>query len=259
MIRRVTTFPALFGIVALTGLAALPSLGSATPVVTLKARVVPIPGFPHTGNVLGAGAAVEFHYTIEGHEVTGGVPSQLRGVTFFLPKGTVLHPAGFRTCAPETLEHGGPNACPRGSIAGPVGSIGVVDQIEGELVRENAEAHVFFAPGNQLEFYVKATAPVSAQLIAATGHYVPAASPFSWEFINEVKLVDLVPGAPPISTTSMNLKVGSAMRIGRKVIYYFRAPKKCPNGGYPLKSELTFQSGEKATVEAKSPCPRKRT
>lgn len=256
MIRRVSTFPALFGIVVLTGLAALPSLGSATPMVTLKARVVPIPGFPHTGNVLGAGAAVEFHYTIEGHEVTGRVPSQLRGVTFFLPKGTVIHPGAFETCAPATLEQGGPGACPKGSAASPAGSTGVVDPIGGEDVRETATLQAFFAPGGGLELYSRAPTPVFAELISATGHYVRASSPFSYEGIIAVKLIESVPGAPPVSVTSINLKVGAAVKKGKNVIYYYTAPKKCPKGGYPVKSELTFQSGETVSLTSKVPCPK---
>src|SRR5437867_12160727 len=98
-VPRTSTFPALLGLVVLIALAPPPSLASAAPVVTLKARYVPIPGFPHTGNIPGAGAAIEVHYTIAGDEVTGGVPSQLRRVTYFLPKGTVFHPAAFKTCA----------------------------------------------------------------------------------------------------------------------------------------------------------------
>lgn len=46
---------------ALSILAALvlPAAVSATPVVKIRGKAVPIPGFPHTGNILGAGAAVQ--------------------------------------------------------------------------------------------------------------------------------------------------------------------------------------------------------
>ena len=36
-----------------------------------KAKAVPIPGFPHTGNILGAGAALKLEYTITGTEYDG--------------------------------------------------------------------------------------------------------------------------------------------------------------------------------------------
>ena len=39
------------------------------PTVTFKAKAVPIPGFPHTGNILGAGAAVQAESTIKGDRI----------------------------------------------------------------------------------------------------------------------------------------------------------------------------------------------
>src|SRR5262249_31052498 len=76
--------------------AALFSLGgsaSAAPRVTFKAQAVPIPGFRHTGNIAGAGAAVKAEYTISGTEY-GGFPPPLIGVTFYLPSGVKLHTSG---------------------------------------------------------------------------------------------------------------------------------------------------------------------
>jgi hypothetical protein len=60
------------------GILAAPATASAGPAVTLSGRILPIPGFPHTGNILGAGAAVEVHFAISGSEIAPGVPSQLR-------------------------------------------------------------------------------------------------------------------------------------------------------------------------------------
>ena len=52
--RRASTCLAVLGL-AVLGLSAT---ASAAPTITLKAEAVPIPGFPHTGNILGAGAAL---------------------------------------------------------------------------------------------------------------------------------------------------------------------------------------------------------
>jgi len=251
--RRASTCLALLGLAVL----GLSSVASAAPQVTLVAKAVPIPGFPGTGNILGAGAAVEVKYTISGTESTGGVVSQLTGVNFYLPAGTKLHPQGFVTCKPETLENIGPSGCPKKSQASPVGSAGVVDPIGGELVKENATVQAFFAPGGGLQFYANAASPISAQLLAATGHYVSASAPFGQEFISEVKLIQSVPGAPPVSTESINLKVGAAYKQGKKTISYGTLPKKCPKGGFPIKSELKFETGETVTVNYKAPCPKK--
>ena len=251
--RRASTCLALLGLAVL----GVPTAATAAPTVTLQAKAVPIPGFPGTGNILGAGAAVEFKITIHGTEATGGVPSQLTEVKSYLPAGVKLHPQGFVTCSPATLENVGPSGCPKKSQASPVGSAGVVDPIGGELVRENATVQAFFAPGGQLQFYTNAAAPISAQLIASTGHYVSARAPYGQELVSEVKLINSVPGAPPVSTESINIKVGAAYKQGKKTIYYGTLPTKCPKGGFPVKSELTFATGETVTTLYKAPCPKK--
>jgi len=251
--RRASTCLALLGLAAL----GIPAAASAAPTVTLVAKAVPIPGYPGTGNILGAGAALEAKITIHGTEATGGVPSQLTEVKSFLPAGTKLHPQGFVTCSPSTLENVGPSGCPKKSQASPVGSAAVVDPIGGELVRENATVQAFFAPGGQLQFYTDAAAPISAQLIASTGSFITAAPPYGPEFVGPVKLVDSVPGAPPVSTESINIKIGSAYKQGKKTVYYGTVPKKCPKGGFPGKVELTFASGETSTATYKAPCPKK--
>lgn len=96
----------------------LSASASAAPTVFLKAKAVPIPGYPHTGNILGAGAAIQAEYTISGTEY-GGFPPPVTGITFYLPKGVKLHPQGFATCAPSVIEARGPRACSKKSSAGP--------------------------------------------------------------------------------------------------------------------------------------------
>lgn len=266
--RRASTCLALLGLAVLSLTAALgvgaPVASASTcstpgpcPTVTVVAKAVPIPGFPGTGNKLGAGAAVEVKYSIKGTESTGGVVSQLTGVNFYLPAGTKLHPQGFVTCSPATLENIGPSGCPKKSQASPIGSAGVVDPIGGELVRENATVQAFFAPGGGLQFYADAASPISAQLLAATGHYVRASGLYGEEFISTVNLIQSVPGAPAVSTESINLKVGAAYKKGKKTISYGTLPKKCPKGGFPIKTELTFATGAVVTAEYKAPCPKR--
>jgi hypothetical protein len=251
--RRASTCLVLLGLAVLS----LPAAASAVPQVSLVAKAVPIPGFPGTGNILGAGAAVEAKYTIKGTESTGGVPSQITHVNFFLPAGAKINQTGFVTCSPATLENIGPSGCPKKSQASPVGSAGVVDPIGGELVKENATLQAFFAPGGGLEFYANAASPISAQLLVAKGHFVSAPPPYGMELSTDVELVQSVPGAPPVSTESINIKVGAAYKKGKKVISYGTLPKKCPKGGFPVKSEITFATGETAKAEYKAPCPKK--
>ena len=260
-LRRTTACLAMLGLAALV----LPAVSSAAPcsgpgpcpTVTLIAKAVPIPHFKGTGNKLGAGAALEAKFTIKGTESTGGVPSQITHVNFYLPAGTKLHPQGFVTCQPATLENIGPSGCPKKSQASPIGSANVVDPIGGELVKERATLQAFFAPGGGLQFYANAASPISAQLLVAKGRYITARAPYGPELTSDVALVESVPGAPPVSTESINIKVGAAYKKGKKTISYGRLPKKCPRGGFPVKSEITFATGETVTTQYKAPCPKK--
>jgi hypothetical protein len=245
---------------------AVAALGSGTalavPVVTIKAKIVPIPGFPNTGNKLGAGAAVESKVTISGTEY-GGFPPPLIGVNVFLPKGTVLHPAGFPTCPVSTLEPTGigPTGCPKGSRAGPVGRVLGEVAFGTKVVPEEATVESFYAPGGGLEFFTFGHEPTVLEVIS-TATYVNASGIYSHELIAEVPLVETVPGAQDASVTSISVKVGSAIKQHGKTIYYGRVPKKCPAGGFPAKAELTFAglgglTQATVTKNIKVPCPPK--
>ena len=152
------------GIAALLSVLAalvIPAAASAVPVVKIKGEAVPIPGFPHTGNHLGAGAAVHAEATISGTEYAGA-PPPLIGVTAWLPSGVKLHPQGFPTCPVRViLEEATPEKCPKGSSAGPRGkALGVVT-FGAERVPETAEIYSFFIPGDRIAVLTVGHSPVS--------------------------------------------------------------------------------------------------
>ena len=108
------------------GVLALAPAASAAPAVTFKSTALPIPGFPGTGDILGAGTEVEVQSTITGTEY-GGFPSPLVLLTINSPAGTKVNSNGFATCAQAVLEADGPQGCPKKSRAGPVGEgLGIV-------------------------------------------------------------------------------------------------------------------------------------
>ena len=246
----------------------LAGVASAAPTVTFKAQAVPIPGFPHTGNILGAGSALRSEFKISGTEY-GGFPAPLIGVNVSLPSGSVLHPSGFPTCARTVLEQEGPRAClKKGASAGPVGkALGVV-AFGGERVPEEVEISSFFAPGGGFEFFADGHSPVSLEIISSA-HYVNlgGAEGFGPKLITEVPLVVTVPGAADGSVESISVVVGAAYRSHGKPVYYGRLPKSCPAGGCPVRAELTFAPNAMATSPGpgpvtvttlyKAPCPRK--
>lgn len=230
------------------------SVALAAPTATLKVKPLPIPGFPGTGDFLGAGFEVETQGTISGTEYAG-FPAPLVGINFYTPIGVKIAPSGFATCAPTLLEAAGPEKCPKNSSAGPVGTgLGVVS-FGGEEVREQVAIRSFFA-ADGLVFYVEGSTPVSLQFVERA-HYVNAAAPFGKELIIEVPLVETVPGAPDASVTGFKVKIGAAYKKGNKVVSYITQPKKCPKGGFPVKMELKFLGGEITTVNDVVPCPKR--
>jgi hypothetical protein len=232
----------------------LPALASAATVTGVKASIKPIPGFPETGDILGAGAEVEVEGRLEGDELPGGLPLQTRKLVVYFPAGTKIDPTGFPTCTAAKLEIDGPEGCPKQSRIAD-GTVGVADQIgSGEATRENGALEVFIAPGDGVVAYANAVAPISAQIVIAA-HWETAPPPYGPKLTFEIPLVDSVPGALPVSGTSIHVRAGAAIRKGGKTYYYGRVPAKCPKGGFPGKGEVTLEGGQNIVTELKVPCP----
>jgi hypothetical protein len=251
----------------LLGLLALdwPVAADATPTaVTLKIRGVPIsvnpgqansPTYPGTGNTLGGGTAVEAEYRISGSEY-GGFPPPLTGVTFLAPAGARVHPQGFATCSTAILESHEVGRCPKKSVASSVGSVSGVVSFGATRVHENLSLQAFFAPGGELAFYAEGRSPAVIEFISEGG-FTNAGGAFGPKLSAAVPLVETVPGAPYGVVETAKLTVGAAFMQHGKLVSYATLPRKCPRGGFPVRSELRFLTGEPVTVDAKMPCPAK--
>jgi hypothetical protein len=261
LMRRASTFLAVLGLSVL-GLAGMAGSASAAPTVTIKAEPVPIPGFPGTGNILGAGSALQAEFTISGTEY-GGYPPPLIGVNVFFPKGTKLHPSGFPTCSPAIIEQQKePAKCPKASKAGPVGEANGFVVFGTERVPETVTLESFYVPGGGVDFFAAGHTPTLIEVVSK-GHFVNYTGSGAWgpEFETQVPLVETVPGAPDASVASIKVKTGSAIKKGKETIYYGRVPKTC-KGKLPIKAELKFAGlgglpEQTVTAEYKAPCPRK--
>ncbi len=257
--RRASTCLAVLGLAVL----ALSGTASAEPTVKFKAEAVPIPGFPHTGNILGAGAAFQAEYTISGTEY-GGYSPPLIGINVYLPKGVKLNPSKFPTCSTKiVVEEKEPSKCPKKSSGGPKGVAHGFVVFGNERVPEEVSIESFYAPGGGLNFLVLGHTPASIEIVS-TGKYtnLNGSGGFGPKFVSHVPLIETVPGAPDGSTASIKVKVGSAIKQGKKTIYYGTMPKKCPKGGFPVKTELVFAglgglTEQTVTKLYKAPCPRK--
>ena len=278
--RRASTCLAVLGLAILS----LPSAASAAPTVKFKFKAIPIPGFPHTGNILGAGTAAQLEWNIEGKEYDEGHPWPLIGVNVFFPKGSKLSPSGFPTCSRAAVEAKGESVfrtslCPAKSlITFPVKApqpiepgtacttvlpnesygLGVV-RFGKEVPCEKARVTGWIAPGGKLEFLADGVTPALFEKISV-GTVVNGSTPRT---TTTVPLIETVPGAAAASTEKLVVNAGAAIKKGKKTIYYGTVPKKCPKGGFPVKSELIFaENGEPSkpvavTSSYKALCPRK--
>ncbi len=257
--RRASTCVAALALALL----ALPCVALATPTVAFKLQAVPIPRFPHTGNILGAGADAKFEYTIGGSEYFGDAPPII-AANFYAPAGAVAHTERFPTCPEAIILNVGPNACPTGSSAGPIGTVLGYVTFGGERVEESAELLSFFRPGGGFEYFVVGRSPVWLEVLAhgRFGHQA-GIDGYGFEEEEEIPLIATVPGAPYASVKTITGTFGAAIRSHGKTIYYFRLPKTCPRGGFPLKSETIFAEDgdpskpETVTTFYKAPCPRR--
>jgi len=242
--RRASTCLAVVGLVAIgaLGIASAASAEITATISKFTAKAVPIPkpgggSFPHTGNILGAGAAVEANYEITGggygptaQNPAGGIPP-ISEVDFFLPAGTRLNKSAFGKCTEAVLKNTGPSGCPKNSVASPKGSVLGEVTFGSERVPEEAELRAFFG-GPGLLFYVAGHSPVSLELISV-GHYVKAAPPYSEELITLVPPVATVPGAPLASTKTIHIKAGAAIKKGKKSDLLRVPAQEVPEGRLP--------------------------
>ncbi len=267
MMRKASTRRALLGLGVLGLLVGLPATASARPEVTLKAAAVPIPinpavanskTYPGTGDILGAGAAIETEFKITGTEYGTGSqasPSPITQIKVFVPHGTKLHTTGWATCSEAVIKTKGPEGCPKKSYAGPKGEARGTVSFGETRVHETLTVQPFFAPGGGLLFAADGDTPASIELISS-GTITAAGGLFGDVFTAEVPLVESVPGALDGSAEFIKVKVGAAYKKGKKLISYGTVPTKCPKGGFPLKTEVKFLSGEVVAAEYKAPCPK---
>jgi hypothetical protein len=148
----------------------------------------------------------------------------------------------FKTaCSEEILKNKGPEACPKRSVASPIGSVLGEVTFGSTRVPEEATLQAFFGPHAGLLFFVHGASPVNLEIVSS-GTYARSSGKYAWELKTLVPAVASVPGAPLASASRIHIKAGAAIRSHGKVIPYGRVPKKgqCPKGGFYGKLEMTF-------------------
>lgn len=257
--RRAFTYMVLLGFGAL-GFSGLTAVASATPTITAKATIVPIPinprtatgpTYPGTGDMLGAPAALEIEGKISGSEY-GGFPSPLKQVKVFLPKGVKVSESGFARCSESILRASGPDGCPLRSIASAPGEATGAVSFGGERVHERVTVQAFFNSGGGLIFSIVGTTPVSLEEFATLAF---ANGPAGQIATAEIPLIETVPGALAASAEQFKIKLGAAFKKGKKLVSFGTVPNTCKNG-FTAKVEVSFYSGETVPLSVTVPCPK---
>lgn len=195
-----------------------------------------------------------------------GVPSPIVHVNVYGPAGVTLNLEGTGTCTKETLEKVGPIGCPADSKAGFGGGLGVY-----ELAKEKVEEPFtldFFLSNNhphhvEMLIFLKGTTPVAVEKVFPAV-VVTGPKPYGLGFSVEVPLIKVLPEASNASAKNSFLTLGARNVAyfkkvhGKRKLFHVKGiilPKKCPSGGWPVKSEFTFEDGTTATATKKIACP----
>lgn len=253
-IRAVTAMLLTCASLALASLAE----ASSSRAFTLTARLTP--------NVLGASTNLSTTMNlVEGLEV----PKPLSGVVAYLPAGLRLDVRGMSTCEITKLETDGPRGCPAESRVGFGGGVGEVD-LGGMNVKEPYTLDFFLAPREHghlaLLIYANATSPAPVTLVL-TAREVPAPRPYGFGLAVDVPSVSSVPGAANASVESSYVSLGSPHAAYYRTIHGHRklvhlkgliAPTRCPRGGFPFETIVTFEDHTTSTGSYLFPCPGRR-
>ena len=237
-----------------------PSLGlsfsvtaSAAPTVTLKVTAIPIPGVPGTGDTLGAGAEVEAGSRSAGPNTEASLSAHQGHL--LRARGGQGESRGIHHCPPATLEAIGAPGCPSNSRAGPTGEgLGVVVSVANASTRECPSSPS--CPRGRPDLLCRRQHPglLPNPRRGALDHCkrplwagVARRSAAGRNRARRRRCLD-----PLLQSQG---RCGLYSRGAKKTISYLTLPKSCPRGGFPVKAELQFMSGEIVTVAFKQRCP----
>jgi hypothetical protein len=214
------------------------------------------------------GAPTNVHGTAVIHSTTAPVPSPIIEATVMGPAGLGVDVKGVGTCNPEKLKADGPEGCPTTSKAGFGGGIGTLELAK-EVIREKFTLNFFRGPdedGNLvLLAYLNAVSPVSVQEVFKA-QVVHEPKPYGLGFTFKVPLIETLPEASDASAEEIFITLGAPNAAYRETIDGKRklvhvkgiiVPKKCPKGGFPYETKLSFEDGTSNTVKGTIPCPPK--
>jgi hypothetical protein len=73
--------------------------------------------------------------------------------------------------------------------------------------------------------------------------------------MEEIPLIETVPGALDASILEGTVRVGAAYKQGKRTVSYVTLPDSCAKAAWPVKVELGFLGGASAQTTYDMPCP----
>jgi hypothetical protein len=223
----------------------------------------------------GRGAPTTAHVQVSFGETLGGIPSPPRLAVVKLPRGLIVKPEGILTCSKQALEANGVAGCPNTSLVG-AGNAHLEAPIGGTIVQEDATVTPFLGsvePGKiVLYLYGDGRTPINQQLVlTATVTGNPASG---LTFTLPVPEIPTLPGASAASVTHFELWIGRqkvlSVHPGNKYYKVVRkhgrrkrvsflpvgiaVPRKCPAGGLPFDTTITFADGTSTEANTTARC-----
>jgi hypothetical protein len=245
---------------ALLGLLASPGIpgAAARQSVHLSASLTP--------ERLGAGSTIGMAIRIAAP--ARRAPAPVREIDLRYPNnlGIAVSGLGLETCTAAVLEAEGPAGCPADSFMGRGTALAVVP-FGPELIHETAHVTIVRAEDQDgfiaLLFDAQGLSPVRANIVLAA-RLLPSAPPYGGRLRIEVPLIPSLPEAPPVAVIALQATLGPQgltyyeSSHGEEVPYTPKGillPDRCPPGGFPFATALTFEDGGRASARTTVRCP----
>lgn len=193
-------------------------------------------------------------------------PKPISDVVVYGPSGLRLDIGGLATCQRSKLEAEGPSGCPAESRVGFGGGVGFAE-LGSTTVKEPYTLDFFLAPRERghlsILIYANASQPIPVELVLSAKE-VSGPRPYGFGIAVEVPPISTVAGAANAGVESSYVSLGASNVAYYRTIHGVRklvhvkgliAPAKCPSGGFPFETIVTFEEGTTSTAKRLSPCP----
>jgi hypothetical protein len=237
------------GLAACAACAACVCAGLATPALAATSASMQPSFRPYR---LGTNAAATISLRFSGG--VEHVPAPLSGMVLRLPAGLGIDLTGIATCQASRLRSAGPAGCPAAARIGRGHALLKV-HAGSQTLPEEATISVFRGPNRggrpTFEIFGHGETPLDESTIS-TAVLQRDTPPFGSKLIVSVPPIPTLVYEPNASFSSLSLTIGAPAGRSRSPV---AIPRRCPRGGFPFASSVTFADRSTASASVRLPCP----